>query len=160
MATRCQIVGGLRPDIVSNINQLLHNDNHYVQLFKVAKDLFDQHDVPTNIRVVINETKRPAGEHARRYNSPMCEDVGVLMPNENANNRLHYIDGGLHHISELHRGYDPLQYPLIFSHDTDGWHIYLKLANNKKLTYLVYYRYHIMVRKNVSVLLRVKRRFQ
>ena len=48
VATRCQIVGGLRPDIVSNINQLLHNDNHYV---KVAKDLFDQHDVPTNIRV-------------------------------------------------------------------------------------------------------------
>ena len=133
MATRCQIVGGLRPDIVSNINQLLHNDNHYVQLFNVAKDLFDQHDVPTNIRVVINETKRPTGEHARRYNSPMCDEVGVLMPNENANNRdivLHYRDGGLHHISELHREYDPLQYPLIFAHGTDGWHINLKLAND------------------------------
>jgi len=39
VATGCQIVGDLRPDIVSNINQLLHNDNHYVQLFKVAKDL-------------------------------------------------------------------------------------------------------------------------
>ena len=43
VATRCQIVGGLRPDIVSNINQLLHNDNYYVQLFKVAKEIFDQH---------------------------------------------------------------------------------------------------------------------
>ena len=66
----------------------------------------------------------------------MCDEVGVLMPNENANNRdivLHYRDGGLHSISELHRGYDPLQYPLIFSHGTDGWHINLKLANNKKI---------------------------
>ena len=58
VATRCQIVGGLRPDIVSNINQLLHNDNHYVQLFKVAKDFFDQQDVPTNIRVVISMKQR------------------------------------------------------------------------------------------------------
>jgi len=36
---------------------------------------------------VINETKRPAGEHPRKYNSPMCDEVGVLMPNENVNNR-------------------------------------------------------------------------
>ena len=70
VATRCQIVGGLRADIVSTINQLLHNDNHYVQLFKVAKNLFDQQDVPTNIRVVINEAKRLTGEHPRKYNSP------------------------------------------------------------------------------------------
>jgi len=163
VATRCQIVAGLRPDIVSSINQLLHNDNHYVQIFKVAKELFDQQDVPTNIRVVINEAKRPTGEHPRRYNSPLCDEVGVLMPNENVNNRdivLHYKDGGLHYISELHRAYDPLQYPLIFPHGTDGWHINLKLANNKKLTALVYYRYHIMVRQNVSVLLRAKRLFQ
>jgi len=67
----------------------------------------------------------------------MCDEVGVLMPNENANKRdiaLHYRDGGLHRISELHRDYDPLQYPLILFHGTDGWHINLKLANDKKLT--------------------------
>ena len=70
---------------------------------------------------------------------------------------LHYRDGGLQCISELHRGYDPLQYPPIFSHGTDGWHINLKLAN---VTALVYYRYHIMVRHNVSVLLKAQRLFQ
>jgi len=85
--------------------------------------------------VLINETKRPTGEYPRRYNSPLWVEVGVL--NENVNNRdivLHYKDGGLHHISELHKGYDPLLYPLIFPHSTDEWHINLKLANNKKLT--------------------------
>ena len=49
---------------------------------------------------------------------------------------------------------DPLQYPLIFSHGTDGWNINLKLSNSKKLTALVYYHYYIMVRQNASVLLR------
>ena len=34
-------------------------------------------------KCVINETKRPTGEHARRYNSALCDEVGILMPNEN-----------------------------------------------------------------------------
>ena len=134
-----------------------------VQLIKVAKEIFEQHDEPANIRVVINENRRPVGEHARRYNSPMCDEVGVLMPNDNVNNRdivLHYRDGSLQRISELHRGYDPLQYPLLFSYGTDGWHINLKLANGRKLTAMVYYRYHIMVRQQVPVLLKAKRLFQ
>ena len=163
VATRCGIVDGLRLDIVRGITELLHDDNHYVQLIKVAKEIFEQHDEPANIRVVINENTRPVGEHARRYNSPMCDEVGVLMPNDNVNNRdivLHYRDGSLQRISELHRGYDPLQYPLLFSYGTDGWHINLKLANGRKLTVMVYYRYHIMVRQQVPVLLKAKRLFQ
>ena len=137
LATRCGIVDGLRLDIVRGINELLHDNNHYVQLIKVAKEIFEQHDEPANVRVVINKNKRPVGEHARRYNSPMCDEVGVLMSNDNVNNRdivLHYRDGSLQRISELHRGYDPLQYPLLFSYRTDGWHINLKLANGRKLT--------------------------
>ena len=74
---------------------ILHNDNHYVQLFKVAKDLFDQQNVPTDIRIVINEIKRPTGEHLRRYSNSLSNELGVLMPNKNINNRdivLHYRD--------------------------------------------------------------------
>ena len=37
VATRCGIVDGLRLDIVRGITELLHDDNHYVQLIKVAK---------------------------------------------------------------------------------------------------------------------------
>ena len=98
--------------------------------------------------------------HVFRYYS---DEIGVLMPNDATSNRdivLHYRDGGLKHISELHRGYDPMQYPLLFPDGTDGWHVNLKLRNGRKLTAMVYYRYHIMVRENVSVLLRAKRLFQ
>jgi len=41
VASCCQIVGGLRTNIVSSINQLLYNDNHYVQIFKIAKEMFE-----------------------------------------------------------------------------------------------------------------------
>ena len=63
------------------------------------------------------------------------------MNNDNINNRdivLHYRDGGLQCISELHRSYDPLQYPLLFPYGKDGWYINLKLQNDKKLTALVH----------------------
>ena len=163
VATRCAIVDGLKPDIIRGINRLLHESHHYVEIFKVAKEIFEQEAVPTNVKVVINEAKRPSGEHSRRYNRPLSDEVGVLMPNDATNNRdivLHYRDGGLKRISELHRSYDPLQYPLLFPNGTDGWHVNLKLQNGRKLTAMVYYRYHIMIRQNVSVLLRAKRLFQ
>ena len=118
VAARCTIVNGLRPDIVSSINELLINENRYVEIFKLAKEIFEQQDIPPNIKIVINENRRPSGEHSRRYNSPVSDEIAVLMPNDNMSNRdvvLHYRDGGLRHISELHRSYDPLQYPFTFS---------------------------------------------
>ena len=123
IATRSAIVDGLKPDIVRGINQLLHENNHYVEVFKVAKEIFEQEDTPTNIKIVIDETKRPSDEHSRRYNRPLSDEIAVLMPNDATNNRdivLHYRGGGLKHISELHRSYDPLQHPLLFPQGTDG----------------------------------------
>ena len=119
VAARCAIVDGLRPDIVtdSRINELLINENRYVEIFKLAKEIFEQQESPTNI---INANKRPSGEHSRRYNSPVSDKIAVLMLNNNISNRdvvLHYRDGDLRHISELHRSYDPLQYPLLFHND-------------------------------------------
>ena len=163
VATRCAIVDGLKPDIIRGINQLLHDSHHYVEVFKVAKEIFEQEAVPTNVEVVINETKRPSGEHSKRYNRPLSDEVGVLMPNDATNNRdivLHYRDGGLKRISELNQSYDPLQYPLLFPNGTDGWHVNLKLQNGRKLTAMVYYCYHVMIRQNVSLLLWGKRLFQ
>ena len=93
----------------------------------------------------------------------MNDEVGILIPDDNVSNRdivLHYRDSGLQRISELHCAFDPLQYPLIFTQGTESWHIYLKLGNGRKMTALAYYRYHIMVRQNVTVLLKTKWPFQ
>ena len=55
-----------------------------------------------SIKVVINEAKRPVSEHSRTYNSPLSDEVVILMPNNSVNNRdtmLLYRDDGLEHIS-------------------------------------------------------------
>ena len=163
IATRSAIVDGLKPGIVRGINQLLHESNHYVEVFKVAKEIFEQEDTPTNILKLLLMKQKDPQKNSRRYNRPLSDEIAILMPNDATNNRdivLHYRGGGLKHISELHRSYDPLQYSLLFPCGTDGWHANLKLQNGRKLTALVYYRYHIMVRQNVSVLLQAKRLFQ
>ena len=69
------------------------------------------------LKVVIYEEKRPRTEHARHFNRPVSDEIGILMPNEPTNNRdivLHYRNGHLDKVSELHRTYDALQYPLLF----------------------------------------------
>ena len=81
---------------------MLVDNNRYVEVFKLAKEIFEQQDSPSNIKIVINEDKSPMGEYARRFNSPVSDEIAVLMRNDNANNRdivLHYRDGGLKHIS-------------------------------------------------------------
>ena len=92
-------------------------------MFKLAKEIFEEEDTPTDVKIVINEAKWPSGEHSRRYNRPLSDDIAVLMPNDATSNRdivLHYRDGSLQHISELHRGHDPIQYLLLFPYGTDG----------------------------------------
>ena len=49
VATRCAIVDGLNPDIIRGINQLLHDNHHYVEVFKFAKEIFEQEAVPEMI---------------------------------------------------------------------------------------------------------------
>ena len=82
VAARCAIVDGLRPDIVTSINELLINENRYVEIFKLAKEIFEQQDSPTNIKIVINENKRPSGEHSRRYNSPVSDEIDAKRQHE------------------------------------------------------------------------------
>ena len=48
---------GVKPDIIRGINQLLHDNHHYVEVFKVAKEIFEQEPVPSNVKVVINEIR-------------------------------------------------------------------------------------------------------
>jgi len=159
--TRMNITTGLKEHIVTNLCKMLHQCNQSVQLLKTAKELLERDDLHA-CQVVINEERRPPGDHARRFNVPISDEIGILMPNELTHNRdivLQYRDGQLQHVSELHRSYDALQYPLLFPHGTDGYHINLRRRNGKKVTQMAYYAFHIMVR-DTNHLLRARRLFQ
>ncbi|CAE1140616.1 unnamed protein product [Acanthosepion pharaonis] len=68
-----------------------------------------------------------AGEHGRRYNAPASNEVSVIVSGDQHNRRDIVIEScgsGLRRISETHRSYDALQYPLLFPYGEDGFPIH------------------------------------
>ncbi|KAL4153686.1 hypothetical protein QTP88_001519 [Uroleucon formosanum] len=64
-------------------------------------------------------------------------------------------DNKLQRISEIHRAYDALQYPLMFCHGEDGYSIDIPLCNpimklplEKKVSAASFYAYRIMIRQD------------
>lgn len=124
---RCVYNPTVKRAIVKRLQNFLHEKNELVKLFKIALDR-----MPSNI--VIRADKMPAGEHARRFNSPTIDEVAVVIVGENLKSRdivLHRRDSGLKRVSETHRTYDALQYPLIFWQGEDGYHFNIKMVNQE-----------------------------
>ncbi|KAG7160822.1 hypothetical protein Hamer_G007576 [Homarus americanus] len=145
----------LNADILERITAWLNENNHYVRELKTALEEVRQGNI-NDKKIVIWENKRAQGEHARRFNAPTGAEVAILMSNEPTENRdivLQLKQGGLRRISELHRSYDPLMYPLFFPYGTDGYHIYLQGRNGRKVTQLQFYSFHIMCREGNYLLL-------
>ena len=142
---RMSIFSGLRRPLITNLQQMLFDNNTYVQDLKMAYEYARKGN--TNYSLVIHEDARPTGEHARRYNAAHTNEVAVLMPNDAIGQRdvvLRQRDNQIRRICELHRAYDTLQYPLLFPYGTDGWSLQLKLAH--KVTQLQFYCFHLMTR--------------
>ena len=103
------ITNGVKEHIVNNSSKMLHQCNQSVQLLKTARELLE-HDNLHACQVVINEERRLPGDHARRFNVPISDEIGILMPNELTHNWdtvLQYRDGQLQHVTKLHR-LDPM----------------------------------------------------
>ncbi|CAE1173746.1 unnamed protein product [Acanthosepion pharaonis] len=74
--------------------------------------------------IVIDSDKRPQGNHERRYNALASNEVSVIVSGDQHSRRdiVHESRGcGLRRISETHRPYDALQYPLLFPDGEDGY---------------------------------------
>jgi hypothetical protein len=118
---RCTNIPGTRRHIVLNLQRFLHQNNLLVNIFKMSLD-----KMPTDeYKVVIRADRRPEGEHERRYNAPIVDEVAVVIVAEEFNNRdiiIQRRSENQQRISETHRSYDALQYPLIFWQGEDGYH--------------------------------------
>ena len=78
--------------------------------------------------IQIHASKTPQGEHQRRYNAPVSDDVGIVIVGDHFRTRdilLHIRSDAVQRISETHRSYDALQYPLLFCRGEDGYDIAL-----------------------------------
>jgi hypothetical protein len=89
--------------------------------------------MPTDdYKVVIRGDGRPAGEHERSFNAPQVDKVAVAISGDEFDQRDIIIQRrgeSLQRISETHRSYDGLQYPVIFLRAEDGYHFNLRQVN-------------------------------
>ena len=153
-------VQGLNKQTIRNITSWFHLNNHYVRELKTAKEIIQESNIEER-KIVIREDRRPQGEHLRRYNVQTAAEVAILMDNEPTENRdivIRLKDGHLKRISELHSGYDPMQYPLLFPYGTDEYHLYMKTRNGRKVTQQQYYSFHLMV-ETATICCRVRASF-
>ena len=155
---RRSIAPGTKTEIVLGLQQMLHQHNAYVTIFK--NDMDRCRLLPSDeYRVVIKADKRPTGEHERRFNAPTINEVAVLMVGEYANRDiiLQTQNNQLQRVSETHRSYDAMQYPLIFWQGEDGYHFMIfkidpsnGVVLTKKVSSMDFYAYRIMLRRNQS----------
>ena len=131
---------GTKLAVTKELQEMLHTHNSYVRSFKCALDYPNIEDY----RIVINEAKKPSEEHSRRFNAPECNEITIILADEQHERRdivLTYRDSSLINIHECHRSYDALQYPLLFVYGEDGCYF------ERKETCKAHYAYRFMIRK-------------
>ncbi|CAE1297012.1 unnamed protein product [Acanthosepion pharaonis] len=145
---------GPRRDILFRLQDMLHETNSYIRSLKFAL----QNNSLPSFSVVIDADRRPHGEHERRFNAPVCNEIAAVIHGEEHNSRdivIKYRGGSLRRISETHRSYDCLQYPLLFPYGSDGYHFKISIcqassdsmSTSKTISCRAYYAYIFMVRE-------------
>ncbi|GFU30354.1 uncharacterized protein TNCV_2327031 [Trichonephila clavipes] len=93
--------------IVSELDALLNEHNELLKIFKSH-----MHQLQSdNYAIVINPDKTPAGEHIRRFNAPVLDDVAGIMVGDCTAAREIVIrrrNNILQFIADTHRSYDAL----------------------------------------------------
>ncbi|KAF8771551.1 hypothetical protein HNY73_018955 [Argiope bruennichi] len=109
---RCRNVRDIKPGIVSQLQETLHQHNSYVQNFKCAME-----KITPEMEIVIHADKVPSSEHERRFNAPTISEVTITLAGDKHGNRnipLQLRSTEIKKkIAKTHRAYDALQYPLI-----------------------------------------------
>ncbi|KAK4320910.1 hypothetical protein Pmani_008282 [Petrolisthes manimaculis] len=158
---RCENFQDLDKTIVLSLQEILHANNHLVQSFKTA---VEQEPPTRDYRVVIRADHRPAGEHARHFNEPSVNELAIFLvgdPHDNRDILLRLKDNSLQRVSQTHRSYDALQYPLIFWQGQDGYQFNIPQVDphtgqpqaSKKVSASDFYGYMIMTRVTVNPIL-------
>lgn len=152
---RCSNFPDVKQGLVKQLQRMLHDVNSYIKDLKTALD-----KVPPTCKkfeVVIHADRKPADVHGGRFNAPTANEVALVIVGQQFEQRdivLQSHDNTLRRISEIHRSYDALQYPLLFCRGEDGYSIALpqrdpetKLPLKKTVSAASFYSYRIMVRQ-------------
>ena len=152
---RCSNFTDVKPGLVRQLQGMLHTCNAYIRDLKVALDKVPA--MSKTFKVVINAERKPPDSHRGRFNAPTSNEVALVMVGQQFEKRdiiLESHDNSLQRISEIHRSYDALQYPLLFCRGEDGYSISLpqrdpatKLTLKKTVSAASFYSFRIMIRQ-------------
>ncbi|XP_053595538.1 uncharacterized protein LOC128667851 [Microplitis demolitor] len=146
----------LNKNLITDLQNMLLQVNPYVHDFKSALESIPLEN-KDNYQLVINADRKPISDHKGRYNKPSTNEVAVVLVDQECQKRdivLSLRTGDLQRISETHRSYDALQYPLIFCRGEDGYNFNIFHSGqqaedtNKKISALQFYCYRLMMRSN------------
>lgn len=126
---RCTIFNTTKRELVQQLQQMLHEHNELIKLFATSLEQMPSDDYC----ILIKADKRPAGTHERLYNAPTVSEIAIVIVGENLESRDIVIKrrtgNAPQRISETHRSYDALQYPLMFCRGEDGYHFGYNMIN-------------------------------
>lgn len=142
-------------NIIIELQRIFHTINPYIQKFKTAIESACTSE--DNYTIVIDANKVPIGEHRGRYNIPVGNEVAGIVVDQQHGKRdiiLKLRDEKLQRVSETHKSYDALQYPLIFIRGEDGYSIDVFKYNpitkehetRKTVSAMQFYSYRLMIR--------------
>jgi hypothetical protein len=126
---RVKVSGGkIRPHLVRKFMDFMYNHNPYAQQFKAAHEVMKTNKT-TSIRI---KTVPPTevdtiGHDIRTYARPSASEVAMVIAgggdvgDSDRDIILRSTDGQFKRISELHTGYLPLRYPLLFPYGQAGY---------------------------------------
>lgn len=121
---RCSLMSETKREIISELQMMFDENNQLIKLFKTSLDQMPSDEY----QVVIKPDRVPFGEHERRFNAPTINEVAIVMIGTEFECRdiiIQRRDASLKRVTETHRPYDALQYPILFPRGEDGYHFNL-----------------------------------
>ena len=116
---------GAKRAVMQIIQDVLHRYNHYIALYKTARERIDEAGNVPDVHVRLHFA---AGSDQRRYNLPTAEEVAIILPGD-GEQPADYRDiivqtraGPLKRIMETNPAYQALYYVLLFPKGEHGWH--------------------------------------
>lgn len=130
--SRCSRFADVKQSLVKQLQAMLHHNNPYIKDLKTTLERVPQNS--KNFEIKIHADRKPDNAHTGRYNAPTGSEVSLVIVGPQFEKRdivLQSHDNKFQRISELHRSYDTLQYPILFCQGEDGYSINISQIDPK-----------------------------